>query len=434
MIEYAGKYTNAKVMIDNIDESCASQIVSFINHPVFTNPVAIMPDCHAGKSSCIGFTMKMTNRIIPNVIGTDIGCGISSYRLSKEPSLPLEKIDSLIRENVPFGFSTHSKPVVNMERDWDWDAINRQIRYAMHEIWPADSSERCCYKWFKEIVKLVEADPVRVSNSLASLGSGNHFLELGIDNEKNFWLTIHTGSRNLGKCVCDYWQKKAVKYVRGEKSENFRIAVENLKNVCQKADIASEIFKLKQTYAVDNVSDELCYLEGSDARTYLEHMFLSQIYASENRKEIGKLVLKAIGAESVDFVESIHNYIDPNDLMIRKGAIRSYVGERCLIPFNMRDGILLCTGKSNAEWNFSAPHGAGRVLSRGEAKRKLDLNKFKEQMLGICSSSVNQSTLDEAPDAYKDAKLIEMAIGPTADIIGRIKPVLNLKDSCGKGE
>jgi RNA-splicing ligase RtcB len=262
-------------------------------------------------------------------------------------------------------------------------------------------------------------------------------VELGKAEDGRFWLTIHTGSRNFGKCVCDYWQNQAINVVHKQKSEDFVHEINRIRSTYVGKDIETEINLLRGKYALDNVTKQLCYLEGESAVGYFFDMIFAQKYASLNRSMICKLIVDIIDP-SLNFssahgsIESVHNFIDFRDFIIRKGAIRSYVGENMVIPFNMRDGLLICEGKSNSEWNWSAPHGAGRVFSRTQAKKQVDLEEFKKSMEGIYSSSVGRGTLDESPMAYKDSSMIERAIEPTAKILFKVKPILNLKDSDGR--
>ncbi len=387
-MEIKGKYNSAKVMIDDIDSTTYSQIQFFVNHPEFKSNIAIMPDTHAGKGSVIGFTMPVGERICPNIIGVDIGCGMLAINIGSRLKQELQYIDKTIRRMIPLGFNVHN-----------------------------DSGD---YSEYKDLSEKVNTNYTRVCNSVGTLGGGNHFIEIGIDDEKNYWLVVHTGSRNLGKQVCDYWQKKAI-----EKTEAIR--KEEIKNILKKTSDVDKQNALNELKTRTPFTRELAFLDEDDSKLYLKDMKKAQQYAVLNREEIVKLILKKLEYGSQENIESIHNFINFEDNIIRKGAISSYSDEKMIIPFNMRDGILICKGKSNSDWNYSAPHGAGRVLSRGDAKRKLSIDEFKNQMKDVYSSSVNINTLDEAPNAYKDSKIIEDAIEPTAEIINRIKPVLNIK-------
>lgn len=278
---------------------------------------------------------------------------------------------------------------------------------------------------YKEYIEKLEY----LSAQLGTLGGGNHFIEIGKDLEGSLWVTVHSGSRNFGKKVCEHWQKKAKE------------------NLCPKFDKEDEIKKIKATLPksewhnairglrapdVEYASKGMEYLENEDIDGYLFDMKLAQEFASLNRKVMLDRISNIMDTSIEKKIESVHNYIDLEDRIIRKGAIRSYKGENCVIPFNMKDGILVCEGKSNEEWNCSAPHGAGRVLSRSQAKKMLDIDIFKDEMNGIFSTSVNENTIDESPMAYKNSSIIEEAIEPTVTVINRIKPIHNLK--AGDGE
>ena len=416
MFEIQGKYTKATVMIDGVEETCVSQIHTFINHLAFTNPVAIMPDTHAGTGSVIGFTMEMTDKVIPNVIGIDIGCGLKSCNIGKQLDISLELLDHKIRQRIPFGQEVHDSAVVHMKKDFPWHKVNvlAQRFFLAYEEKFGIKQELKTFdmNWFTEKCETIGGNLRRFINSLGTLGGGNHFCETGLSTEGNVWITIHSGSRNFGKRICEYWQNKAIKKINND----------------DKNDIKKKIAKNKKSSGF-KCSEELLWLDGEDAVGYLFDMIFCQIYAEVNRQHMMDIIMKIIDVKPIETIETVHNFIDFHDFIIRKGAIRSYIGEKMIIPFNMRDGILICEGKSNPEWNYSAPHGSGRILSRGQAKRQLDVASFKEQMKDIYSTSVGQGTLDEAPDAYKDSKIIEESIQPTAIILDRIKPIHNMKCS-----
>ena len=424
MFELKGKYSTAKVCIDYVEEQCISQIYGFLNHPVFTNHIAIMPDTHAGKGSVVGFTMPMTERVIPNVIGVDIGCGVVSTNIGSALSLTLQGLDVKIRNQIPFGFNINEKSVINFEKEFPW----KQANITAQKFGPGISIPHFDFLWFEKKCRTIGCDLGRAIKSICSLGGGNHFIELGLSQKNDYWLTVHTGSRNFGKCVCEYWQDIAIKKLKRNQKNDKQQQLKTLKETLSGRELFEAIKSFKNIeQETFNFPEELCYLENEDAKQYLFDMIFSQIYAQFNRRLITKKIIEILKVEVIETIESVHNFIDFEDFIIRKGSIRSYENEKMIIPFNMRDGILICTGKSNSDWNYSAPHGAGRLLSRSKAKKKLDLNLFKQQMEGVYSSSVCISTLDEAPDAYKDSKVIEKAIEPTAVIIDKIKPILNLK-------
>jgi RNA-splicing ligase RtcB len=403
-----GKYGKAYVTIDDAEAECISQIYSFLNHPAFTNHVAIMPDTHAGSGAVIGFTMPMTDKVIPNVIGVDIGCGILSLGVNigngelsdglYHDTPDWETIDYIIRDAVPLGFNVHSTPVATIEKNFPWDDANKDARSFLSKFderfntHALNAFKEFTYKNYLDSCKSKNIDPAQVNSSIGTLGGGNHFIEMGKDLEGEYWLTIHSGSRNFGLKIANYWQKQA------------------------------------QALPANTINNkDLAYLAHPYNIQYLMDMIFVQHFAKLNRKIMGQRISDAAGFHFMDHIESIHNFIDFHDMIIRKGAIRSYENERLIIPFNMRDGILMCWGKSNPEWNYSAPHGAGRSMSRKQAKRVLKVDDFKNQMNGIYSTCVNEGTLDEAPDSYKSSEMIERAIGPTAIVINKIKPLYNLK-------
>lgn len=437
MFTIDGKYTTAKVMIDDVEESCVSQIHHFVNHLAFTNPVAIMSDCHAGKGSVIGFTMKMTDKVVPNVVGVDISCGVKSIEIGKNLNISLEELDRKIRKSVPFGTDIHDQALINMKRDFPWRKINVQAeKFAMayfNKFGVNLNPPNYNIDWFLKKSKQIGVNLKRAINSIGTLGGGNHFCEVGVTEEgKSYWATVHSGSRNFGKCICDYWQNKAIKILNEDKRELLQEKITEIREEYKetprkiKEEITKERDKLGLNYGINMKGCE--WLEGTDAIGYLFDMVFSQMYAEVNREYMIRAIEKIIKVERIDEIETTHNFIDFRDFIIRKGAIRSYENERMVIPFNMRDGILICEGKSNQEWNCSAPHGAGRIMSRSKANKTIDLNEFKKQMEGIYSTSVTENTKDEAPGVYKDSKVIERTIEPTALIRDKIIPVLNMKD------
>jgi RNA-splicing ligase RtcB len=441
LIEIHGRYTTARVMIDILEESCAAQINHFVNHPVFTNPVAIMPDTHAGKGSVIGFTMPLTSAVIPNVIGVDIGCGMLSLNFGKTLALSPDAIDRKIRQRIPFGMEVHERSVIHMEREFPWHqatVLAQKFTAAYREkfgVYPDPPAYTM--DWFMAKADSIRSGSVRrFINSLGSLGGGNHFIEIGNDTSGDCWVTIHTGSRNFGKCICEYWQGRAAKALSREGKADIDAQIKRLRSeVRDKKALFTQVKELKARNKKPGIDMKGCeWLEGAEATGYLFDMLFSQVYAEVNRSLIALIIADILGAKPVDSIETVHNFIDFRDFIIRKSAIRSYASERMIIPFNMRDGILIGEGKSNPEWNFSAPHGAGRVMSRAKAKATINLADFKKQMSSVFSTSVGSGTLDEAPDAYKPAALIEAAIEPTVSIINRIRPIMNMKDTDGRDD
>ena len=438
MYELKGKHTTALITLDSIEEECIKQVTTFINHPAFTNPVAIMVDAHAGKSSCVGFTMPMTDKIVPATIGVDIGCGVLSVNIGPDLSLSLEELNHKIRARVPFGVNVHDHSTsIHMKNDFPWHDANVlaekfSLAY-LNKFGARYEPPRYDIGWFESKVRSTGADMHRAIGAVGSLGSGNHYCELGrSEGTTDLWLTVHSGSRNFGLRICEYWQNKAIKSLRTDKKKIMDDQIAQIRKEFSGEEVGKKIYELKKSMGMDygiNVTG-LEWLEGADAIGYLFDMIFAQKYAEVNRQRMVDLICSDIlKIEPKDAIETTHNYIDFRDFIIRKGAIRSYEGERVCIPLNMRDGMLICSGKSEKSFNCSAPHGAGRVLARGKAKRTLSMDKFQADMAGIYSTSVDRSTLDESPDAYKDSKLIEEAIGPTAVILDRVKPIMNLKDT-----
>jgi len=400
MIELKGKFTDATIMIDELEQECFTQIEKMINHPAFTRKVVIMPDTHAGKGSVIGFTMPLTEFVIPNVIGVDIGCGMISANIGKNLVDHPDKMDRKIQSVVPMSTSIHSKKMFDQ---FDYEYVNSIQSEFIKNFNSTFGTKHIVHeyndKWLGNKIKQIGIDSHRFYQSLGTLGGGNHFIEIG-KSEEDYYLTIHSGSRHFGLKVAEYWQK---------------IAINN----------SSEEINLKKVK-----NRELACLIGDEMIDYLRDMIFAQYYAQLNRKNIYTLIVDRLKIQfDKHIIESIHNFIDFKDLIIRKGAIRSYSGEKMIIPFNMRDGILICEGKSNKDWNFSAPHGAGRLMSRSKAKQSIDFEKYKQSMKGIFSSCVNKNTIDESPMVYKNPLTIEKLIQPTANVQVRIKPVLNIKAS-----
>ncbi len=405
MFELQGKYTKALVTIDNVEAECISQIMGFLNHPLYEGcRIVIQPDTHGGKGSVIGFTCTLSGKgVCSNVVGVDIACGINCWKTEAPEDLPA--LDKIIRKVIPLGVAQHKSAQFRMKTEYPWKEVSKDVWHFVsnyNKKFGTDyKAPEVNYEWYKSLSeKLVNKGQRlddfldRVDGSGGTLGGGNHYVEVDIDKNGQYYLVIHSGSRNLGKRVAEYFQRLA------ESQEH---------NVGYNKDLA--------------------YLKGQDAIDYFVAMVFMKKFASINRRLMGELISKHTGLKISDLIETTHNFIDDKDFVIRKGAIRSYKGERMIIPFNMRDGSWIVEGKSNEEWNNSAPHGAGRVMSRNQAKRTLKLEDFEEQMKGIYTTSVCRATLDEAPDTYKPAAIIQDAIKDTATIIHNLKPVYNLKSS-----
>jgi len=385
MIELNGKYNTAKVFTDTAEASAIQQIQHLLDQE-FTggSKIRVMPDAHAGMGCTIGTTMTITDKVVPNLVGVDIGCGMETVLL--KASVDLECFDKAIHRHIPSGFDTHVEP----------HRFNDEIDLTLL---------RCA--------KHVGIN--RAALSVGTLGGGNHFIELGIDDDGQIYLVVHSGSRNLGKQVCDYYQNAAAKDLGRKHKE--RLQEKGLR--CR-----THVKKNKGLAYIDRM---LAYLEGPLFDDYLHDMAIVQRYADLNRKAIVKELETCVKFEIIEQFTTIHNYIDIKTMILRKGAISARNGERMLIPMNMRDGSLICVGKGNADWNYSAPHGAGRIMSRTEAKENITLTQYEKAMDGVYSTTINQSTLDEAPFAYKSMEEIIANIKDTADVVKTIKPLYNFK-------
>lgn len=412
---------DVKIFTDNVEESALEQIKELLSIDVFSDKkIRIMPDVHAGAGCVIGFTGDLGDKVIPNIVGVDIGCGMRILNLGKLADIDYHAFHEHIRSNVPsgkivredkFGF----KPLVGEEME-----IYREAKKLVTELF--------CYRELK--------DSGRINKSIGSLGGGNHFIELDKDDEENVYLVIHTGSRNLGKQVAEIYQAKAVKHLTAgadEFEETIRRTIEEYKSAGRRSELQGVIKKMRKSMEgrLPAVRPDLCYLEGEGREHYLHDMRICQRWAVLNRKLIALLLVKFFGSQRLEAAqqwESVHNYIS-DDNIIRKGSISAAAGERCIIPLNMRDGSLLCTGKGNPDWNCSAPHGAGRVLSRTQAYEKITMADFEASMQGIYSESVNDFTRDESPMVYKPTSEIIANIGDTVTIDTIIRPIFNFKAS-----
>ena len=410
---------DVKIFTDNIEENALEQIKILLSIDVFSDKkIRIMPDVHAGAGCVIGFTGNLGDKVIPNIVGVDIGCGMRILNLGKIENIDFHAFHEHIRGNIPsgkivredrFGF----KPLVNEEME-----IYREAKKLVTELY--------CYRELK--------DSGRINKAIGSLGGGNHFIELDKDDEGNVYLIIHTGSRNLGKQVADIYQNRAIKHLTegaDEFEETIKRTIEEYKAAGRRSELQSVIKQMRKSQqdAEPMLPRDLCYVENDAREDYLHDMRICQRWAVLNRKLISLLLLKFFpNVNIVEEFESIHNYISNNNI-IRKGSISAAEGERCIIPLNMRDGSLLCTGKGNPDWNYSAPHGAGRVLSRTQAYAQIKMEDFEASMAGIYSESVNDFTRDESPMVYKPADEIIANIGDTVSIDTIIRPIFNFKAS-----
>jgi len=447
MMEIQGKYTAAKVFAITCEEACVAQIYSMVNHPAFTNPIAIMPDCHAGKGSVIGFTMPLTEQVIANVVGVDIGCGMLGIKV-RRPKMSLEDINKAIVKRVPFGTHVRDKALPIDPHDFVL------IQGRMHQLHmnlagkfkkkipaPPEISE----KWFEQKCEQIGMDYGRAGLSIGSLGGGNHFIEMGESSTHPdyVWVIIHSGSRQFGEKTCLYHQGIAIQQLEDYREGIYKAAIENICKVTAPRDTEAAIRKFKSEHAERiQIPKGLEPLTGAVAYYYLYDMVFAQAYAEMNRAVIGSEIMKILGylpdkpssarnpvaytEPPLERLETVHNYISVDDLIIRKGAVSAKSGEKIIIPFNMRDGTWICLGRGEPSWNYSAPHGAGRIMSRSKAKETLDPTEAAQQMEGIYTSHI---PIDEAPDAYKSASEIKSAIGPVASVIEDIRPLMNMKAS-----
>ena len=397
MLEINGKYNTAKVFTDVVDESSIAQITQLCNQE-FTagSRIRMMPDVHAGAGCTIGTTMTITDKVVPNLVGVDIGCGMETVRL-RETHIELPKLDKLIYSAIPSGFSIRSKA----------------HRFAA-EI---DLTELRCYK---------EVDTRRGELSIGTLGGGNHFIEADRDDEGKLYLVVHSGSRHLGLEVAKYYQDQAYRQCNGSDQASIDALIAQLKAEGREKEIQKSIKALKNVKRTA-IPKALCYAEGELFEDYIHDMHLMQAYAALNRRAMMDELVRGMGLHVEEQFTTIHNYIDTEAMILRKGAVSARAGQKLLIPINMRDGSLICTGKGNDDWNQSAPHGAGRLMSRSAAKQSFTLTQFKAEMDGIYSTSVSRNTLDEGPMAYKTMDDIVNNIGPTAEIQSVIRPIYNFK-------
>lgn len=402
MKEINGLYNTAKVFTDNMDELSVEQITKLCNQDFIQgSKIRIMPDVHSGAGCTIGTTMTIKDKVVPNLVGVDIGCGMETIAI-KEKTIDFEKFDNLIYEKIPAG--------INIRKDMHKYASEIELE----EL-------RCFYN----------ISHVRAGRSIGTLGGGNHFIEVDRDDDGNLYIVIHSGSRHLGKEAAQYYQEEAYKQLNGCTKRDIDKVILDLKNSGRQAEIPAVIENLRNS-VTSEIPQELAYVSDYLFDDYIHDMKIIQKFAVLNRKAIADELVQGLGLTVEDEFTTIHNYIDTESMILRKGAVSARLGERLLIPINMRDGSLICTGKGNPDWNYSAPHGAGRILSRGQAKKRFTVEEFQETMGGIYTTSVNDETLDECPMAYKAMDEIMNNIKPTADIVKVIRPIYNFKAGKGK--
>lgn len=401
MLEIKGSISTAVCYAKVIEEEAIEQIRRMCDYKLTEGSrIRIMPDVHAGKGCTIGTTMTVNGRVCPNVVGVDIGCGMYTVKLA-EKELDLKKIDEVCHE-IPSGMNVWQG---RMER-FDLTALR-------------------CYRSLK--------DSKRLERSLGTLGGGNHFIEVERSSDGTYYLVIHSGSRNLGKQTAELYQKLAMELHMG-KEDYFRQRdkiIQAYKEQGRKSEIQKTLKELQKQYELQDltVPKDLCWLYGSFLEDYLHDVEICQKFAKRNREKIAEIILEKTKMTCAASFHTIHNYIDTKEMILRKGAIAAHAGEVVLIPINMRDGSVLAVGKGNSEWNYSAPHGAGRTMSRTKAKTVLDMESYHAAMEGIYTTSVNENTLDEAPMAYKSLEDVIDVIRDSVDIIEIMKPVYNFKAS-----
>lgn len=393
-----------KIYAKTIEQETLEQLNKIQQSPAFKNEkIRIMPDVHAGKGCVIGFTSTFSNKVIPNVVGVDIGCGVTAVNLG-QIDIDLTKLDSVINSYIPSGKNVHK------------DFLN-------------DTHKRLAKSLIKDLPYLVDRE--RLELSTGTLGGGNHYLELDKSTSGDLWLVVHSGSRNLGVQVAKHYQDIAISKLYGKEkySELANELIQKYKQQGMKKEINNALNELKNSLQANSIERDLAYLEGQDLKDYLHDMNIAQTFAKFNRAIMLAIILRKMGLERdiKNTISSIHNYIDLDNNIIRKGAIAANKGQTVLIPLNMRDGLILGVGKGNPDWNYSAPHGAGRLMSRTKAKELIQLKDFQETMSGIYSTSINNSTLDESPFAYKDKDEIIELIQETVEITDILKPIYNFK-------
>ena len=399
MIE--GKFATALCYATVVEDEAVEQVRRMCDYPLTEGSrVRIMPDVHAGKGCTIGTTMTVVDKACPNVVGVDIGCGMYTVRLD-DTSLDFERIDEAAHY-IPSGMNV-------------WEG--RQEHF--------DLTALRCFRSLK--------DTRRLERSLGTLGGGNHFIEIDRASDGTYYLVIHSGSRNLGKQVAEIYQQLAIDLHKG-KEDYFRQRdeiIQTYKAEGRRKEIQNTLKKLEKQYRDKEpaVPEDLCWLYGGFLEDYLHDVAICQEFARRSREKMTEILLARTGMTGTDSFHTVHNYIDVDEMILRKGAIAAHKGEKVLIPINMRDGSVLAVGRGNPEWNFSAPHGAGRVMSRKKAFEDLSLEEYAQTMAGIYTTSVNEKTLDEAPMAYKRLEDIIGVIEESVDVIDIIRPVYNFKAS-----
>ena len=397
MVEIKGKFNTAICYTPGLEELAASQIRSVCDQEAFRDcRIRIMPDVHAGKGCTIGTTMTIRDKIVPGMVGVDIGCGMETVQIA-EKEIDFQQLDELIRRQIPAGCEIRSAP----------HELNGQI----------DLTQLRCAPY----VNLQRAE-----RSIGTLGGGNHFIEIDRGEQGELFLVVHSGSRHLGTQVAEYYQNQGRMAMWGGARYQMDRMIAELRAQGRFQEIQPAIDELQKEHEI-SLPKDLAYVEGKLFDDYIHDMRIVQKFAELNRKAMTDVILNGMGLTGVDEFTTVHNYIDTESMILRKGSVSAKKGEKILIPINMRDGSLICIGKGNEDWNCSAPHGAGRLMSRKLAPHNLSMEEYKAEMEGIWSSCVVENTLDESPMAYKPMNEIIEQIRPTAEIIEKIKPVYNFK-------
>ena len=401
MITIRGSYNTAVCFTSQLEDTALEQIQAVCNQKAFADcKIRIMPDVHAGMGCTIGTTMTITDKIVPGMVGVDIGCGLETVRLETD-EIDFARLDRSIRKNIPAGFDVRNHP----------HRLAKEI----------DLNELRC-------VRFVNLQ--RAIHSIGTLGGGNHFIEVGRGDDGALYLIVHSGSRHLGREVAEYYQVAGYKALCVNASFQIKEMIEVLKSKGRKKEIQSTIKAIKKQVAIP-VPKDLAYVEGALFDDYIHDMKIVQRFAELNRRAMVETILVGLRMNAAEVFTTIHNYIDTESMILRKGSVSAKSGEKLLIPINMRDGSLICIGKGNPDWNYSAPHGAGRLMSRAQAFRDLSMEQYLTEMTGIFSTCVAPDTLDESPMAYKSMEEIVRHVEPTAEIVDRIIPMYNFKSADG---
>jgi len=468
-----GEYTTAEIKTEEVDEATVEQVEDIVDHEAFRGDVKIMPDAHKGAGAVIGFTMPLGERVCPNTVGVDIGCGMTAYNLGPEAwsRAEAQRIDDEIREKVPMGRDTFGDRSFDsgyhLVEDFPWNACEEKLASLGDSLDMGVESPGYGKEYFVDLCKRVGQDVNRAITSLGTLGGGNHFVEISeSSNTGDHWVVIHSGSRGIGLSIAEYWQKKAHK-ARDDRPEEVRKRLKDVDPRYYKFDldevsddelldwvlggkgkdwkdmdavkqihedeperieeVHGELVDISKYASENSKGSPLDYLEGEERQGYLVDMVFAQTYAEENRRIMCENVSEVLGAEVKDRINSTHNYIDFDDLVIRKGATRVHEDERGVIPFDMSQGSIIVEGKGNEDWNKSAPHGSGRRGSRRWAHDEFDVEEFEKSMEGVFSTSVNEETLDECPQAYKDTEVALERLQETAEVVDTLTPVHAIK-------